>query len=156
MKKSILCLIMLMAFTLAAVPVVIAHPIQPLRAVADLTFDWGVGTWTGTITGDIEGEFEVTPAWAIFPGGDPAALPPPGMTEHFGENWVITTSVGTIEIYDEGVWTFNTFKFRANGRVTDATGAYEYLIGAKVHIMGSTTALDPPTPVYGTGYMQFN
>lgn len=142
--------------TLTLIPVVSAHPIKPSYADVDLTFNWVVGTWTGTITGDIEGIFEVTPAWAIFPGGDPAALPPPGMTEHFGENWVITTAVGTIEIYDEGVWTFNTFKFRANGWVTDATGAYVDLIGAKVQIKGSTTALDPPNPVYGTGIMRFN
>lgn len=153
MKKSIQYLIVFIAFTLAIVPTVSAHPIKPLYC--EITLTWSGTQWLGSISGDIDGTFVVTPAWATFPGGDPLAFPPPGMTEHFGEDWVITTNNGMIEIYDEGVWTFNTFKFRANGRVMVATGDHAYLLGAKVHIIGMTTSL-AANPITGTGIMRFN
>jgi hypothetical protein len=154
MKKHIQYLAVILAFTLALIPAVSAHPIKPVYC--DVTLTWTGAMWTGDISGDIEGTFQVLLDGApIFPGGDPAAPPPPGMTEHFAENWVITTDNGVIEIYDEGVWTFNTFKFRANGRVTSATEDYAYLEGAKVKIMGTTSSL-AADPITGTATMRFN
>ena len=86
--------------------------------------------WHGTITGDIEGTFIITP------DPDPSF---PGSTEHFLETWVIETDVGDIELSQEGVWNFKTGMWRSNGMVTAATGPWMYFIGANVHVSCVTT-----------------
>ena len=148
MKKSIPYVFALVVLTLALIPNVFAHPIKPIRSDVSLTFDWIAFEWTGTVSGDITGSVVVTPdvdnTWF------------PGKTEHFAETWMIDLGGDDfIEIYDLGVWSFVTFKFRANGRVTDASATYAYLIGAKVHLMGTTTPLDSD-PLTATGTIRFN
>ncbi len=71
-----------------------------------------------------------------------------GKTEHFFEKMLITIGGDTISGDDAGVWNFSTFKFRANGRVTDATGPWAYLVGYKMHEMGFTTEVPPPEGTY--------
>lgn len=92
--------------------------------------------WQGMVTtlaGDLVGSIKVTENPATFPG----------MTEHFDENFEITTTDGAVVSgFDLGVYNLNTFKFRANGWVTDASmPAWEYLVGYKVHFSGTTTPL---------------
>jgi hypothetical protein len=87
----------------------IAEPNDPLRCELLMKVFWTTPPhWEGTVAGDIEGTIFVY------------ELPPsfPGKTEHFSETFVITTSDGTIEGFDNGVWNFMTFKWRANGQVT--------------------------------------
>jgi hypothetical protein len=57
----------------------------------------------------------------------------PGNTnrEQGGDDW--------IEGKNCGVWTLSTFKFRAQGWVTDASEDYADLVGNQYHEMGTTT-----------------
>jgi hypothetical protein len=142
-----------LAFTLALLPAVSAQPMKPLRCEVsfELNWDWvGFGgtspyTWIGTVSGAIEGDTTLTLMGASFPG----------ITEHYSETWVITTSEGSITIYQEGVWSFKSYKFKSNGWITDATGSWAYLLGSDAHVRGVTTQfpVDPPTPVTGAGIM---
>jgi hypothetical protein len=133
MKKGVICVTVLLALTLAFVPIALAHPVKPIREVY-LEFDWDQYLWIGTMTGDIiAGDVVVTPGVATFPGS----------TEHFSETMEVDMGDGEfIVIYEEGVWSFKTFKVRTRGIVTAASASYAYLIGASVHGIGSTTALD--------------
>jgi len=112
-------------------------------------FPWGTPgskyTWIGTVWGDINGDFYVTLTGASYPG----------KTEHFSEKWVIVTPDGVIEGFDKGVWASSNFKWVANGRVTDATNGWSYLVGCDFHYGGTTTTFPVPygTPVNGTGTM---
>ena len=113
----------------------ISQPYKPLRSQIDFELVWDpIPHWEGVLTGDIEGEIIVALQDATFPG----------TTEHFYETWVITTSDGILEGYDNGVWNFNTFKFRANGEITEATGSLEHLEGCNVHFMGFTSEFPVP------------
>ena len=142
-----------LAFTLALLPAVSAQPMKPLRCEVsfELNWDWvGFGgtspyTWIGTVSGAIEGDATLTLMGASFPG----------ITEHYSETWVITTSEGSIIIYQEGVWSFKSYKFKSNGWITDATGSWAYLLGSDAHVRGVTTTfpVPPPTPVTGAGTM---
>ena len=66
-----------------------------------------------------------------------------GKVAHFYEDFVILPeSGGYIKGYDDGLWTFSTWKFRAEGRVTEASPEWSHLVGYKFHEMGTT---DDPT-----------
>jgi len=131
----------------------IAQPMKPLRCevLLQLNWDWvGFGgsspyTWIGTITGDIEGTATLSLIGATFPG----------ITEHYSETWIITTTTGSITIYQEGVWSFKSYKFKSNGWITAATGTWTYLLESDAHVRGVTTPfpVPAPTPVTGTGTM---
>ncbi len=100
--------------------------------------------WVGTITGDIQGIVE------FWETSDNYVV---GTTEHFFETFRITTDKGVISGVDGGVWNFPTFKFRANGWVTEASGDWAYLVGYKMHEIGTTSPFPPPvgsTVVTGT------
>ena len=139
----IVCMVVLLP-TLS-MPTVSAQPMKPLECELELELLWEpIPHWEGTITGDIEGTFTQTLIWASFPG----------FTQHYMETWEIVTADGSFEIYQEGIWSFKTFKFKSNGWVTDATGTWEYLIGSDAHNRGVTTAfLGPGIPIYSTGTM---
>lgn len=124
---------------------------KPLRCEMFFELNWDYfetgepPTWNGTIWGDINGKANLTLVAATFPG----------KTEHYSEDWVIMTNDGSITIHQEGVWSFKSFEFKSNGKVTDATGEYAYLLGSTAHVRGVTSPfpVDPPTPVNGTGTM---
>jgi hypothetical protein len=99
--------------------------------------------WTGTVSGDISGSIILMENPATFPG----------ITEHFDESFTITTTDGVIiKGYDLGVYNLNTFKFRANGGVTEVSSpAWEYLVGYNMHFSGTTTPLVIGGAVHGTG-----
>ena len=133
-------------------PAVSAQPNGALKSelFAELQWDWvGFGgedpcTWRGEVWGDINGAICITLTGARFPGE----------TEHYSEQWVITTDDGEIAgVTHKGVWRFANLKFVGNGEVTDATGAWSDLVGSHWHISGTTTEfpVPPGTPVSGPG-----
>jgi len=148
-----LSLYVLALLSILSMLTVSAQPMSPLRSevILQLNWDWvGFGgsspfTWIGTITGDIEGTVTLSLISASFPG----------ITEHYSETWVITTAEGSITMYQEGVWSFKSFKFKSNGYVAAATGTWTNLLESDAHVRGVTTQFPvaPPTPVTGTGIM---
>jgi hypothetical protein len=118
-----------------------------------LSWDPGLPTWEGTISGDIEGEFDINNVGANFDYPKPNPSPDEYVWEVYWEEWVIETDDGTITSIQAGVWSFETFRFLANGPVVDATGKWEHLIGSTMYVSGVTTEypVDPPTPVTGKG-----
>ena len=99
--------------------------------------------WTGTVTGDISGSIIIMENPATFPG----------KTEHFDESWTITTADGVVlKGYDLGVYNLKSFKFRANGEVTEVSSpAWEFLVGYQMHFSGTTTPLVIGGYVHATG-----
>ena len=70
----------------------------------------------------------------------------------FHETWIIETESGSISGFDDGVWSFVTFKFVANGRVTGATGSWTGLVGSNMRYSGTTTEfLGVGFPIHGSG-----
>ena len=66
-----------------------------------------------------------------------------GKVSHFHEHFeIVPLGGGSIKGYDDGLWNWSTWKFRAEGRVTEATEKWSYLVGYKFHEMGTT---DDPT-----------
>ena len=135
MKKRLLIMMIVLMLTLlfSSITAVSAQPNKPIACVVDLTFDPDVNNncWLGTVSGcDIAGDITI------------CELPPyfVGKTEHFFEEFTIEpSSGGEIRGVDAGVWNFTTFNFRANGWVTDASEGWEYLVGYKLHEMGTTS-----------------
>ena len=112
-------------------------------------------TWEGTISGDIEGEFDIYNIGANFDYPKPNPAEDEMIWEFYWEEWIIETDGGTITSIQAGVWSFETFKFRSNGPVVDATGKWKYLIGKTIYASGVTTEfpVEPPTPLTGKGEM---
>ena len=128
----------MLALVFASASGVSATPSDPDGFTCEMaaSFDLAVpgAHWEGTVTGcKIQGTIEVFELPASFVGN----------TEHFFETYTITTSTGVISGVDQGVWGFNTFKFRANGWITEATGDWSYLSGYKLHESGYTSAVPP-------------
>jgi len=144
-------LLMCMATLLStlSMPTVLARPNGILKCELSMEINWGFlldpsePSFIGTVSGDINGYLYIYLKEASYPG----------KTEHFSEKWKIVTYDGDIiEGFDEGVWSFHNLKWVANGRVTSASGAWSYLVGANFQYSGTTTPVyGPPTPVYGTG-----
>jgi hypothetical protein len=67
---------------------------------------------------------------------------------HFVEEFTIWPSDGG-EIYgkDWGVWNMTTFKFRAQGWVTDASDEWAHLVGSRYHEIGVTSNPDDGLPI---------
>jgi len=127
---------------LFAAPNVLADPSEPkpIRCLADAAFnDWGDGMyWKGDVHGCIlAGSIRVTELPAVFPG----------TTEHFFEEFEITAGTEVISGTDAGVWSFVTYKFRANGWVREATPGLHYLVGYKVHMSGVTSPWPGELPI---------
>lgn len=136
----------MLALVMASAPAVAAAETEPLRGEMTISVVFPECPdchWAGTISGDIVGTIELWEIWdKIFVVGS---------TEHYFETFKITTSTGVISGVDQGLWNFATFKFRANGWVTEATGDWAYLVGYKVHEMGTTSAPPPAGPPLVTG-----
>jgi hypothetical protein len=120
---------------------VAAQPHKPLNCELQMNLFWTTPLhWEGSVTGDVEGTITVT------------ELPPsfPGKTEHFSETFEIATADGLIRGVDKGVWSFVTFKWRAVGQITEATGIWADTIGEKVFEIGGTTPLGAEVAAWGT------
>ena len=99
--------------------------------------------WRGTLT-----NCELDGASVHYYGIDTNRISK-GMSTHFAENFVIYPNGDNhpeifIKGSEEGLWNLNTFKFRSEGRVTEANGPWSYLVGYKFHEMGVTD--DPFAP----------
>jgi hypothetical protein len=135
MKKKLLLLmtVLMLALLSSSVTAVSAQPNKPIACVVNLTYDPDVNPncWLGVVSDcSIAGPIEICEK--------PARLP--GKTEHFFETFTIwPDSGGEINGEDAGVWSFVTFKFRANGWVTSASPEWGDLVGFKLHEMGSTS-----------------
>ncbi len=151
-KPLAVTLVSILALLFTSVGAVAAQPneTEPFVCKQDITFDLSLPDphWIGKLTEcDLEGKvefWETSQNYVV------------GKTEHFFEIFKITTATGVINGVDDGVWNFPTFKFRANGWVTDASGDWTYLVGYKVHEIGTTSEFPPPagsTVVTGTGTM---
>jgi len=127
-----LIVLLVLAFTLVLSPAVSAQPMKPLRCEVSCSIDWGLPGWKGEVTGDIEGTITYTlDVSTVWVKDD---------IEHFYETWVIVTDEGTISGFNEGIYMLkNEYMWVANGRVTDATGEWAYLVGCKEHELGTTT-----------------
>jgi hypothetical protein len=113
-----------------------AQPNPPLKCVVDMAvlpdFNPMESVWFGTISGDINGSIGFWEQGAAFPG----------KTQHFAETWTIWVDgdpAKAISGYDDGVWNFSTFEFRANGWVTAAVPAWQGLVGHKLFEIGTTS-----------------
>ena len=129
-----------------SVPGVRAQDDEPMRLVCTFEADvvWEpTPYWTGTVSGDISGSLLLMENPATFPG----------KTEHFNESCTITTNDGVIiNGFDLGVYNLKTFKFRANGGITDVSSPeWEYLEGYHMHYSGTTTPLVIGGYVHCTG-----
>jgi hypothetical protein len=90
--------------------------------------EWGPLSWSGTISGDINGNIY------FYKTGSKVV----GQAKHFWEVWLITDAQGDMLLMgtDEGVVSVANLKFRMNGVVTDAAPRYEHLNGRNVHMSG--------------------
>jgi hypothetical protein len=151
MKKilaiTLICLLVLPALTVQAVSAKAAGP-KIIHCDQMIVFDTiNSDHWIGTLSGcELAGTIEYWETDQNYVVGK---------TEHFFEIFKITTPNGVISGWDNGVWNFSTFKFRAEGRVTAAYGDWAFLLGYKFHEMGTTTdPFDPnATVIYGPSTM---
>ncbi len=125
----------------------------PLKCSTELYSDATMDHWEVTLTGDINGTMYVH-------GDENNEGFESGKTAHFFETWCVEpTSGGWFSGFNGGVWNLGTFKFRANGWVTDASSEWRHLVGHKLHEAGTTTnpftAPEPLYPVYGEGNVFF-
>ena len=156
MRKALMTVLVagMFSFLSLSAAVVSAQPDehQPLQCTADIAAaDWdlnGEVYWLGPIYGcSIAGTVAFHEHW------DENYVV--GTTEHFFETFTIwPTAGGWITGADQGVWNFATFKFRANGWVTDASPQWAFMVGYKYHEMGATSSPDTlPITGYGTAVM---
>lgn len=146
--RPLLTIAALALFVMALTPAASAHPIKPIRAHGTANF---VGTgWEYDFDGDLDcNAFAVVLEFRIV--GD---IPFVEGTMHWFEIMAITCADGTMTLESYGTWTFDNGKFRVNGTVVDATGAYDYLIGARAHQSG---LVDPAVfPFTGTLKLRIN
>jgi hypothetical protein len=145
--------VLMVAFLLVSSSAVAAQPSgsRAIECVLDITYNvwpeesyWGSGEyWSGTVTGpgcSIEGpiKFEAVEDEYFYPRG----------TMHFVEVFTIhPDSGGEIHGKDWGVWNYSTFKFRANGWITEASDEWAHLVGSRYHEIGWTSSLDDGLPL---------
>ena len=151
LASLVACMFALMS--MLSVPAVAAQSDEPepLKCAMEIDVFWTTPAhWEGTIIGDIEGSIE-------FWEGPASAV---GMVLHFTEDFTIVTKDGAVITgYEKGVYNLNTFKFRANGFVTDVTPAtsdWAYLVGYTFHEIGTTTVFVVGEPVHGTATMMLS
>lgn len=146
--RKLLVLVAAVLIVMAVVPVASASPGAPLRGSGTATF---VGDgWAY----DFDGELDCT-GFAVVPesrivGPEPLATG----TMHWFEIMTLDCDDGTMVLEGYGTWTFANGKFRVNGVVVEATGAYSHLIGASAHQQGM---VDPAVfPFAGVDSLRIN
>jgi len=120
---------------LVSVPIVSAKASGPLTCEVYAELNFVKLQWEGYVAGDIEGSLIIHPQGATFPG----------TTEHYKEVWEITTTGGDkIWLFQEGVWSFRTYKFRSGGTVTAADAPLRSLVGCNARVIGITSPFPAP------------
>ncbi|UCE95556.1 MAG: hypothetical protein JSV51_07480 [Candidatus Bathyarchaeota archaeon] len=148
-----LIILLTLALTLSLVAAVPTNAKKPLRGSMELYFmaegpDIGYGPpiWSGTISGDINGEMY------FYNTGSKDA----GQARHFWEVWYIITEDGILLGTDKGVVSWKNNKYRMNGIVTQATGNRMHLEGRNVHMSGYITWAAPGLPETAPGAFHIN
>ncbi len=146
MKTSLIVKVLLtISLLLAMASAVWAKPANPGAIACELDISFNGAFWLGTLSGD-----QCTVAGAIrFDSVDSEYRFRPNednlSTMHFVE--IFSIWPGSEEPDGEpaikgkncGLWNFSTFKYRAHGWVTEASGDWADLVGAQYHEMGITT-----------------
>lgn len=139
-KSSILVLGLVLTIGLMAVAVNAGHiyctmdliklPLGPPHP------EWGPNTWSGTISGDIDGNI-----YFYKTGGKRV-----GQASHFEEVWLITDSEYNMLLMgtDHGVVSIQSDSYRMSGVITDAAPQYASLIGRNVYMGGDIIWETPP------------
>ena len=150
--KAPILLVLALALTSVLMTVVIVNA-KPLVCTMDLVKlplgpphpEWGPNTWSGTISGIIEGNI-----YFYKTGGKLV-----GQANHFSEVWLITDDENNMLLMgtDKGVVSLKSFSFRMSGVVTDADPQYESLIGRNVYMSGDIIFSAPPV---ATGIFRVN
>ena len=109
--------------------------------------EWGPLSWSGTISGDIDGNMY------FYKTGSKVV----GQAKHFWEVWLITNDQGNLLLMgtDEGVVSVANLEFRMNGVVTGAAPEYEHLLGRNVHMSGIIISISS-TEKQALGVFQVN
>ena len=150
-RRLLLVTVLMVALLFVSSLAVAAQPSESaaIKCGLDITYAvwpeesyWGAGEyWAGTVTGprcSVAGNIKFVEEEPSFPGN----------TMHFVEVFTIhPDSGGSIEGKDWGVWNFSTFKFRAQGWVTDASPEWEHLVGSRYHEIGVTSNPAVPGPI---------
>ena len=132
-KSNLVITTLILSIALTSLAVAYAKPLYGTMALYKPPIgpehpEWGPLSWSGTITGDINGNmyFYKTAGLEV------------GETKHFWEVWLITDEQGDMLLMgtDKGVVTIANWKYRMNGEVTDAAPEYAHLIGHQVHMSG--------------------
>ncbi len=128
------CAAFAIALLVALTPSVAAASGQPLRTTSTCVMDVN-GVWQCEETGAITGHAVIA---------DTSLVPTGPYTLHYVEHGVVTASDGTVVIDVQGIANGLNGGWRAEGVVSDATGAYADLIGRHVQEMGTTSGAAGP------------
>ncbi len=106
------------------------HDDDVLVSHTDMAYspDWGY--WRGTMKGDIRGTVGFWEQPQNYAFAD---------REYFFEAFTITTRTGVIQGVDLGFYNLTTGDFWAHGQVTQASGAWHFLVGYTVFEWGTTS-----------------
>ena len=154
-RKESKLLLLALAFTMALVPAVLvkAKPLTGAMALYNPAsgppspVPGGVICWSGTISGDINGNMYFYNTWSKDVG----------WAHFFEEVWLITDGNGDTLLMgtDHGVVSKKNLKYRMNGVVTAAGLGFESLIGHRVHMSGIIIKVDG-IPVAAPGTFRVN
>ena len=142
-RRLLLVTVLMVALLFVSSAAVAAQPSGSAAIKCVLDINYNGAYWLGTVTGprcSVEGEirFDAVEEEYFYPG----------KTMHFVEEFTIwPDSGGVIHGKDSGVWNMTTFKFRAQGWVTDATPEWEHLVGSRYHEIGWTSNPDDGFPI---------
>lgn len=149
--RAFTLLVLAMALTSVLTTVVIVNS-KPVTCTMDLVKlplgpphpEWGPNTWSGTISGYIEGDI-----YFYKTGGELL-----GQANHFSEVWLIMDGDEILLMgIDKGVVSLKSFSYRMSGVVIGAASQYRHLIGHNVYMSGDITFSTPPV---ATGIFRVN
>jgi len=141
--KAPILLVLALALTSVLMTAVIVNA-KPVTCTMDLVKvplgpphpEWGPNTWSGTISGYIEGNI-----YFYKTGGKLV-----GQANHFSEVWLITDGAGNTLLMgiDKGVVSLKSFSYRMSGIVIGAAEQYQHLKGRSVYMSGDIVFSAPP------------
>jgi len=145
-------LVLALVLTSVLMTAVIVHA-KPLESTMDLVKvplgpshpEWGHNTWSGTVSGDIDGNI-------YFYKTDGKHM---GQAKHFAEVWLITDEDDNMLLWgtDKGVVSLKSLSYRMSGVVIYAAPQYADLIGRNVYMSGEIIFTAPPE---ATGIFRVN
>ncbi len=134
MKKKLI-VILVLASTIMMVPTMSTQASnRPIRCFVWAEFDTDTWQWNGYIVFPGDPPEMYTLIWYADPEarfvGHPGDLFPRHL-EKFYEHWEILDGGTRLAYgYDRGIWSEDSYEYSMNGKVTEAYGVLEYLMGA--------------------------